>query len=220
MAFKDMPTCLHTRQPLLHHSLVWCQLAGQNTQRHEDIVHLIANAINANTNNHVAVANPNLAFPNTQAGLTASAPQELRPADIIVDNTDLIDVTVVDPRTRHAIDGKYYEKPDKVFHDAIRFKYEKYQNVVQRDNRKLLVFAFSHFGKPHYFVLKTLRHLFKTTDPEHRLDLYKLRVNMSLVFIKRAAGAIENHLRPPRLNVQTELQAQQMQNRRNQRVVF
>ncbi len=223
-AFHGMTMCAHTLKPIDRHSVVWCQKAGQNVQRHEDLVHSITKAINLSPNNHVAVANVNLAYSNPRAGASNSnsgrsaEPQVLKPADIFVNGRDLIDVTVVDPRTKAAVRAKYYENPSRVFKDVIHDKQLKYQDVILRDNRCFNVFTFSHFGMPHYFVLKTLKRLLYSpaglaTRNKCSSDLYQLRVQMSLIFFLRAGIAVENHLRPLQLNVQPELMQQLLENR-------
>ena len=220
-AFNGLTECAHTAKPLEHHSLVWCQKAGQNVQRHEDIVHSVAAAINNCNNNQVALANVNLAYSNPRASSSASAAvsQELKPADILVNNRLLIDVTVVDPRTKQAMAAKYYKTPDRIFKDAINNKQTKYQSVVRRDNRSLAVFVFSQYGKQHHYVMKTLKPLLKVNG--RTVGLFSLRVKLSLIFFSRAANAIENHLRHPRQNVQPEVQQRQLELReRNRQVVY
>jgi hypothetical protein len=233
LAFRNITHCNYSvdhrtgmfNKPIERHSIVWCQKAGENTQRHEDLVHAITAAINVAPNNHNAIANVNLAYSNNRAGsnLNSAEPQVLKPADILVDRRDLIDVTVVDPRTKLAIQRKYFQTPLQVMVDAIQDKQRKYNDVVQRDNRHLSVFAFSHFGKPHYYTLKVLKKLFASTSlvlrRKNQQVLHALRIQISLICFRRAANCVENHLRFPEYNVQDVLQHQVLLNRESNRIL-
>ena len=220
-AFRDKSNCAHTLRPLARHSIVACQAAGESTQRHEEIMHAITDTINQSFNNNVALANPNLVYTNPRASSSQNSAetQGLKPADILVNGKDCIDVTVVDPRSKDAVSKKYYQDPSRVFQDAIKEKQRKYLDVVRRDNRTLSVFAFSHFGMPHYYVMKTLKKYIYSSVPHLRpkcvAALWNLRIKISLACFARAASSIENHLRPANVNVQRQVMNQTLTNRLN-----
>jgi hypothetical protein len=201
-ALAGLDKCPHDNVDMEHHILQTCRRGGCSVPRHERLVHAIKDSINAaNGSDKWALANPDLRLKkpgksSSQANNIDDVDNDdvsehgtLKPADFLMKDNRMFDVTVADPCTKRARTDNHHTTPGVALHTAVMNKKKKYEDAVAAVNGELIVLAWSSYGMPHYYVKKALKPLLKN----RKFAWFQLRVAMSCIIFRSAGEAVHNH---------------------------